>query len=439
MPATSLLNLPSENIIEICRGVIRSDPHRDLAGLLGTCARLNKIARPLAYREVALRQPRPREGDDGLFPDEPLFAFERYGSLLTAQPKIGRFLRTLSFTAFSTDPVPTAAWCSAASEAAVLEFCLKADQLEELRIHGCHWEDSDAGIPPANLRKLTSLSITDAVLDGSDPIFTRIARHFPSLRIFTFSSAPALLNDITINSAIRQDLLTAHTIIYAPSYPVMPDLVEAVLEASAPTAREFVIYLPLVAEPPYFLVPDEFFFPDGLLLSDITIVLPLHSFPINADITDTWHYLGLIVSSAPATMRRLRFVFDTGRRSPGRIARHFGALPDYYMTALLDELDSSVEVTLELRSAEGADRPYWAPVCERFPGWSDIIRREKVDIDSSVSPAGTPVFRKITAASAPAYLDEITFLAWYAGQILGQGPVEVSTFAAASSRRIRVC
>lgn len=354
MSATSLLHLPTENIEQILREVPDDDSHRGLIGILGTNYRLNRIARPIAYRDVTLFQPRAETDAAGVVINSPHKALDTQAELLSLKPDIGTHIQTLSFEGRSTDPGPHVYDCSTTSEAAVLNLCRRAPRLVKLYLKKLFWLDRKRRLVNEALNSVTHLSISQATFLGTEPIPATVARHFVDLQSLSIGTAPGTIVDPEFISALREETIDIRSLTFEPSYPFQTELVEALLEASEDTLDDFTLYLPLIAAPDDFLVPEELFIPDNSAIRKFSAVLPLCLFPALFDVRDTWHFLAITIMSAIASIDHAKVIFDVGRCRAQQIARRIDALPTTLIEGLLEELGMDVMVEFELRGAQGA-------------------------------------------------------------------------------------
>lgn len=432
----SILHLPNETIEQICREIrddeFEANPLRALVGVLATCHRLNLVARPIAYRTVKLRQPKPERGDDGELVDEPYYALDRIGTLLTIQPDIGQHISSLSFEALSSDPAPTAALCSITSTDAVVRFCARTPRLTKLYLYKCFWEDAMAKNAGEAATSVTQLAITDATFLGIEPIIPNVAQHFPNLRALTASTAPGALVDMAAVRATSDATLEIASLTINPCYPIPSDLVTALLTAAAPKLDVFTLYIPLVATPPSFLIPDEIFLPQHLAIGHIRIVIPLYLFPLHYEVRDTWHFMAMMLMSSTSELAQLSFILDIGRHTSQRAARRLDAMPASYFVALLDELEQELHVQFVLCAAKGHQVPSWGPALDRAPEWTELGSRPNVHFDVDVCTEDDAVFHFDNADAGPVQLSQTAFMAWYAAEMVGVLTDEVRLWQSSS-------
>lgn len=426
----SILYLPSETITHVLQDMCEIDHHRDLRGVLGTCHRLNAIARPIAYQSVALFQPKPREGTDDTEP-APHHALDQHGLLFQLQPDIGRHIHRLSFQATSTDLLPSVANCSLINERAIVRFCRNTPFLTHLELNACFWSDSAGAVPLHTFPTLSSLRTTHATLCGADPFPQSVLRHFPNITRFAMSTAPGTVVDPSLVSALRREIIPLVSLIVEPSFPIPTDLVEALLEAGAPTLRFLTLYLPLVACPPSFDIPEEMFLDAATELEELTLIYPLAMFPLDFEIRDTWHYSAILIMSAAAGMRKLTIGFDTGKLSAHQALRRLDALQPYLLEAVFDELDPQLVVSIEFHTPSSLTAPTWDAVRARNPGWDSLAQRANVSFSIKALDAASPSFALPGTLRLPAALADEAFLAWYASELSWDALNEVSIIRAA--------
>lgn len=412
MQQTSLLHLPTETIMQIGGEAQGEDPLRNLRGLLGTSQRLNSILRPLAYGDVALFQLKPSTRRRGIMAAEPFRALDAHTALLDSQPDIGQHVRTLSFEATSVDASESLGNCSAVSEEAIIAFCARTPQLNELHLRKCFVLDSAPAKTITALNSVTHLALSQAVFLGHQPTPATIARHFVDLQKLSIGIAAHAYLNPTFVAALRDEVIDVRALVLEPSYPFPTQLAEALLEATLVHLDECTIYLPLIAAPDDYMIPDNLQIHPDSNISRLEIVLPLCLFPVLFDVRDTWDFLTVIVMSAPPTTRDMRFVFDAGRMPAYRAARRMGNVPVALVACLLNELGPSIAVTFDLRVAHNRTPLSWDDVTAAHPEWLEVKQRDTVSLESSTSTRFTPSFDNVGRSAPPARMLEEEYFDW---------------------------
>lgn len=410
-----LLDLPNELLARILSLVPGRDAHRALRGPLLANRRLNVVARELAYRSVVLSPPdHPDPSDDAT----PHVALAEHVSLLHIQPDIGECIRHLTYLGLTTDAAPSPARCSIATERAVVEFCERTPGLKTIELARCFFEAGDADIEPAGITGVEHIFLRHATPLDDYPFPTAFARHFPDARKLTLSTAVCIEPDPRIADTIGADYLDITDFTLEPSYPIPTAIVEGIVRAAGETLRKLILYLPLIATPPDFAVPDELFIHDAAELETLIVVYPLFMFPYLLQVRDTWHFSATLILSASPALAELTLAFDAGARLTDHVLGRLASLPIELVEALLDQLPATLKVNFELRVGARAPLPDWTSVLQVHPDWMDIAQRPNVNLTVARMPTEASPFR--LAGDLPHHpgLSTNAFIAWYRGEFV---------------------
>lgn len=404
--------------VEIIRHILRlaregsADPHRSLAGAILACRRLNVLARDLAYEKVVLV---PKEPTQEELWQDPRIALTEHATLLDIQPDIGRCIQHLAYVGLTTDPGPFVSRCSVALEEATIAFCRRTPALKTLELSKCFFEDTDDSPAPAGITGVEHLYLRHATVAGTYPYPVAFAKHFPDLKKITISTALCICDEPGLAETIGKEKLPATHVTVEPSYPLPTATAVGLIHSTADTLIVFTLYLPLVAAPPDFALPDDIHLSEAVALEDLKVVFPLFMFPRLLDVRDTFHYAATTITSATPELKTLTFAFDAGSRLTNHVINRFDAIPVDLISDVLDNLGENLQVFFELRVGAAAPLPTWAPIYQRYPEWLDMSKRDNVYMTAVHMPTEASPFHLAGQATPHHALSARAFIAWYRG------------------------